>query len=359
MPPVRITTSIPKASSPVVTICLSRLVRLVWVRKPPRWGGHDDERPISSVNATSTVTSRPPDTGARGQGLSCVFRPIAYRGPVPRWCRRRSARRRGGPARITSTRSVAPSTSVRSEEMSSTARPCAGQVVDHAVDVDPGRHVHAPGRLVEDQHPGLANSHLARTAFCWLPPLRLYDRHRRAPGRAGCRAVRSCRRRRPVRRPRSMNGPRRGGAPGGQRRCCPGPSCRGSGRCRARSSVTSASPARIASVRGFLKGEWPMPFDGRYRPVWWGGSRRRAQCASSVRPEPTRPKSPTISPGAAESNVRELPVLLPRPFDGEQRLAGRAAGRIDLFEATAGHQADQLVFVGAAGRGGGDDGAVL
>ena len=81
------------------------------------------------------------------------------------------------PSRITSTRSARPSTSGTSLETSSTADALVGQPPDHRVQLGPGAHVHAPGRLVEQQQPACRRAASApTTTFCWLPPDSVRDR---------------------------------------------------------------------------------------------------------------------------------------------------------------------------------------
>ncbi len=78
MPPVRMTTSMPNASRPVVTICLSRLVRLAGVRNVSEVSAAVPAiSTMSATKAACTVTSRPPRT-SRGSLL-----PVAAAGAGP------------------------------------------------------------------------------------------------------------------------------------------------------------------------------------------------------------------------------------------------------------------------------------
>ena len=83
------------------------------------------------------------------------------------------------------------------------------------------------------------------------------------------------------------------------------------------------------------------------------GVRPKSVSASSVRPEPTRPASPRISPRFTASETSRIPAArLARPRSLEHHVADRhVALREDRGEFAAHHQADQLRAVHLRHRG--------
>ena len=166
------------------------------------------------------------------------------------------------------------------------------QLVHQLVDLALGAHVDAAGRLVEDQHVAVAQQPLGQmTTFCWLPPERLPTR-----ARGGRRfdadlfdvvlrvLCRPCRRR--------TNRGRGTAAPGWAGPYCPPRTARGTGRsaCGPRRDSRCRSGRRPSGVRILAS----LPFT-RMTPASIGSAPQIRRIVS-VRPAPTRPAKPRISP---------------------------------------------------------------
>ena len=80
------------------------------------------------------------------------------------------------PSRITTMRSLMPSTSGISEETMMIPYPRLGQLVHDLEDRRLGAHVDALRRLVQDDHLHVPVRSLATMTFCWLPPDRVATR---------------------------------------------------------------------------------------------------------------------------------------------------------------------------------------
>ena len=82
------------------------------------------------------------------------------------------------PSRTTSTRSARPSTSSTSLETTTTATPASARAADECVDLRAGADVDAAGRLVQQQHPAVAQQPAGQH------DLLLVAARQRAPGRS-------------------------------------------------------------------------------------------------------------------------------------------------------------------------------
>ena len=243
------------------------------------------------------------------------------------------------PSCITAMRSLTPMTSSMSLEIIRMATPASASAAHQLVDFALRADIDAAGRLVEDHH--LAASSTATwpsTTFCWLPPERVptpvatvgalmrerprcrsafvalarrVDQHRRWHRLQG-RAARCSRRSNRRGSARSACGPP------ARDRCRASMASRGE-RDRDRLAVEARSCRRAA------------------------GRCRRSARASSVRPAPTRPARPRISPRRSDEVDRAAGIGRgAQALDGEHRLgAGGAAGRrVERFQVAADHQPD-------------------
>ena len=254
-------------------------------------GGEQDEKREQARAARAARGARAArrSTGRRScrRGASEGGRHHRSRRPPSRAANSATSR----PARITRMRSLMPSTSSSSDEISRTPMPARREVADDAMDLGLGADVHALRRLVENEH-------------VW--------RAARASGRA--RPSAGCR--------------RRAAAPA-SRATRSSPPARRPGACAvARSAARSSTPCREialsdASVRfdrdrqvehdAVTAAVFGQVGDAGGNRLGWRARivppcRRRARArgrvcaspnstrASSVRPAPTRPARPTISP---------------------------------------------------------------
>ena len=169
MPAVAITNVIPIASTPTTLAWVSMLRTLSQVgnvsgfRIAPATNSSDDddrERVLLELEG-------------RGRASAAVQRPASFIRPPRRdrgyrWARPRGEAARArwrpspstsatiSPSRMTRMRVQMPTSSSSSDETTSTPRPELGEVADDPVDLGLGRDVDAARRLVEQQHPALA-----------------------------------------------------------------------------------------------------------------------------------------------------------------------------------------------------------
>ena len=276
-------------------------------------------------------------------------RPVSHR-PRPA-CRRRSApSRRAGqvagrrehhpllgrlgraaisavirPSWRTRIRSDIARTSGRSLEMRMIPRPGRGQLGDDPVDLDLGADVDAARRLVEDQHPRLRRQPLGEHDLLLVAARQRADQLVDA-GHPDVELL-ACTRRR---RSRSVGGVGRaaagraaagsaGSRSGRSRSRAPGPP--GGGPRAGRRSPASIAVGRAREARPACRRAGPRRRRARSIP-----NRTRA---TSVRPAPTRPAKPTISPARTEKLDVAERAGPGQPVDLEQDVADR---RLDLRE---------------------------
>ena len=185
---------------------------------------------------------------------------------------------------------------------------------------------------------GAIDSHFASTTFCWLPPDRVPTSVSMEAVRMSSAALRSValRRSAPVRISR-----------------CQAKAARLASEMFSFTEDSSTSPDRLRSS-GTRKMPWSMASRGarmatarpsrRTSPPTGRSTPKMAQ-ASSVRPAPTRPAMPRISPPCRARSIGVRGVrLCPQARDLEYRTGGRASGRdIERFQVAADHHADHGV----------------